>query len=320
MNTVFDIAVPVFGLGMLGYFATRFGWFSEQAAGGLATFVFDFAVPCMLLRVLSSTDLPDQVPWGLMLSFYLPAFFVFMAGMVIANKLFGRDYLASVVAGFGSAFGNSILLGLPLVLLAFGDLGAVPFFILLSVHGLLLFTFATILFEFGLQKNERGGVRVVGSVAKGLATNPIVWGLAGGVTMNLLELGMPTTLDRILEYLQQAVIPCSLFSLGASLSRYGLAGQVNLSLGVVALKNFLFPGLVWLLGTFVFGLNALWTMVAVMLAAQPSGVNTYLFAKRYQAGTALATSTIFLSTLVGLGSLSALLYVSERLGLLANSP
>ncbi len=320
MNAVVDIAIPVFGLGLLGFLATRIGWFSEQAAGGLATFVFDFAIPFMLLRVLSSTDLPSEVPWGLMLTFYLPAFFVFVTGLVLANTLFARDYLTSVVAGFGSAFGNSMLLGLPLVLLSFGEEGAVPLFILLSVHGLSLFTFATILFELGLQKDGPGGMRVLANVAKGLATNPIVWGLAGGVTMNLLELRMPSTLDRILEYLQQAVIPCSLFSQGASLSRYGVAGQVHLSLSVVTLKNFLFPGLVWLLGTFVFGLSTLWTMVAVMLAAQPSGVNTYLFANRYHAGTALATSTIFLSTVVALGSLSGLLYLSERMGLVTAIP
>jgi hypothetical protein len=51
---------------------------------------------------------------------------------------------------------------------------------------------------------------------------------------------------------------------------------------LVALKTALHPALVWLLATRVFDLPASWTAVAVTLAALPTGINTYLFAQRYQ--------------------------------------
>ena len=56
MNVVFEVSIPVFGLGLLGYFATRLGYFSRDNADGLARFVYNFAVPLLLFRTLAHAD------------------------------------------------------------------------------------------------------------------------------------------------------------------------------------------------------------------------------------------------------------------------
>lgn len=61
----------------------------------------------------------------------------------------------------------------------------------------------------------------------------------------------------------------------------------------------------------VFSLSPHWTFVAVLLAAQPTGVNAYLFAERYSSAQALATTTVFLSTAFSLLALPVLLYLRE---------
>ena len=63
MEEDLEICVPVFGLSMLGYLATRIGWFSEQSTEGLARFVFDWAVPMLLFRLFSTQSLPAQFSW-----------------------------------------------------------------------------------------------------------------------------------------------------------------------------------------------------------------------------------------------------------------
>ena len=50
-------------------------------------------------------------------------------------------------------------------------------------------------------------------------------------------------------------------------------------------------------------------MAAVLLAAQPTGVNVYLFAQRYGTAQALASTTIFLSTAFSIFSLPVVLYL-----------
>ena len=306
MNAVFDITLPVFGIGILGYLAARMGWFSEQAAQGLARFVFDWAVPFLLVRAFVYADLPDTFPWQLLLSFYLPAYGVYALGVLVARVWFGRDLMGQIITGFGCSFGNSVLLGLPLTLLAFGDAGMVPLFILFSVHGLSYFTVTTVFLEIGRNQNA-ALTEMPRKVLQSLISNPIVLGLATGVSLNLLGWGLPPVLDKITAYMQQAVTPCALFSLGASLTKYGVVGQLRQSLFVVFMKNILLPALVWGFSVYVFELEPLWAMVATLLAAQATGVNVYLFAQRYDAAKALATTSVFLSTAISLISVTVLL-------------
>ena len=48
---VVDVILPIFGLLMIGYITVMLGWFDQTAIKGLTRFVFDFAVPMLLLRL-----------------------------------------------------------------------------------------------------------------------------------------------------------------------------------------------------------------------------------------------------------------------------
>jgi predicted permease len=127
--------------------------------------------------------------------------------------------------------------------------------------------------------------------------------------MNLLGWTLQGPVDRTAAYLQGAVTPCALFSLGASLTRYRVVGALAEPAVAVGLKNLVMPALVWLGSRYVLGLAPTWTAAATLLAAQPSGVNVYLFAERYSAAKGLATTTVFLSTSLSVLTISALLYL-----------
>ena len=313
MTAVLDIVVPLFGIGVLGYLAARQGWFSSHASEGLARLVFDWAVPLMLLRVFATTPLPDRFPWDLLAAFYVPAACVYGLGMLVARKAFDRTFPEQIVTGFSCAFGNSVLVGLPLVLLTFGEAASVPFFILLSVHGLGYFTITTVLLESS-RNRARSIPTLVLSTAKGLLRNPLILGLASGLILNRLHIELPRPVDTITGYMQQAVLPCALFSLGAALFSYGFAGRLSQAVFVVAAKTIVFPALVWMVAVHVFALPTLSAMMATLLAATPSGVNTYLFAQRYEAAPRLATTAVFLSHVVSVLTLTALLLMFAHIG------
>ena len=73
---VIDIILPIFGLLMVGYITASVGWFEQSAVRGLTRFVFDFAVPMLLLRTISTTTLPDVIPWDYLASYYLGTFII----------------------------------------------------------------------------------------------------------------------------------------------------------------------------------------------------------------------------------------------------
>ena len=299
--------MPVFGIGLLGYIATRTGYFSAQSGEGLARFVFDFAIPALLLRTFANAELTDDLPLDLIGAYYLPVAILYLIAMVIGRRLFLRNFDGQVITAFSFCYGNAIMLGLPLVLLTVGDKQALPYFILLSLHALSIFTVTTVLLETSRHR-DASLQKMIGKVFLGLLKNPILLGIAGGIVLNRLHMPLSGALDTAVAYMQNSVAACSLFALGVAMTKYGFVGQLKQSLVVVAAKNMALPVMVYVSCHFVFALSAHWTFIAVLMASQPTGINAYLFAERYNTAQALATTSVFLSTSFSLLSIPVLLY------------
>ena len=314
MNVVFEVSIPVFGLGLLGYLATRLGYFSRDNADALAKFVYGFAVPLLLFRTLANADQVGDIPWRLVLGYYLPMAGFYFLGMLISRVGFKRAFKAQVITGFSFSYGNAILLGLPLALLTFGEEGAIPFFILLGFHALSAFTVTTVALEYGCNEG-RSAAALLGGMLKGIASNPIIIGVVAGATLNRLGWSVPAALDTLAGFMQNAVTPCALFALGSTLTGYGIAGRLKQVSVIILAKCVAFPLVVWISCRYGFGIDPLWAIVATLLAAQPVGVNVFTFAERYQSARAMATTAIFLSTTFSLLSIPVLLYLIDLHGL-----
>jgi predicted permease len=115
---VLEITIPVFSIGLLGYLATRLGWFSAQAGEGLARFVFDFAIPALLLRTFANAGLPDGMPLDLIGGYYLPVAVFYLSGMLVARYFYARPFDGQVITGFSFTFGNAVFLSTALSLLS----------------------------------------------------------------------------------------------------------------------------------------------------------------------------------------------------------
>ncbi|NNG03204.1 MAG: AEC family transporter [Inquilinus sp.] len=308
MTIILDIILPVFGLVLLGYGAAKAKFFDDDAIRGLSLFVFNFAIPVMLFRTLAQTVLPESLEWGFLLSYYLGAFAVCGLGMASAGLLFGRPLEAQGAAALTAGYSNTVLLGIPLILTAFGDAAGLPVFLLVAFHSLLLLPAATAVIEAGRGRAE-GLKRLPLVTATGMAKNPIFVGLMAGLAFNLLGLGIPGPVDAVAETLGRAALPCATFAMGASLARYRVAGSLAESAVLIGLKMLVHPALVWLLATQVFAVDPLWASVAVVMAALPTGVNAYLFAQRYGVGIPQAATAVLVSTGLSLGTLSVLLFL-----------
>tara|TARA_R110002049_G_scaffold101097_3_gene245555 strand:+ start:786 stop:1718 length:933 start_codon:yes stop_codon:yes gene_type:complete len=308
MDIIFGIILPIFGTLGIGYAAARFGVFDEAANRGLSVFVFNFAIPLMLFRSIAQTELPDALPWGYLLSYFVGAFATMGLAMLVGRTLFARRLDELAVMGMGASYSNTAMLGIPLVVTAYGPTAALPLFVLIACHSLILLPPTTIIIEAARGAQQSIG-KLMLTLLRGVATTPLIWGLSVGLLFAISGAAVPDAVDSIAGGIGAAAAPCALFALGASLTRYRLGGNLREPLAIVALKTLVHPLLVWLLATQVFDIPELWVVVAVTLAALPAGVTPYLFAQRYQVVQASTASTVFLSTLFSVASLSALLFV-----------
>ena len=291
------VVLPVFGLIGLGYLARWSKLLRETTGEGLSDFVFVLAVPCLLFRTLAKADIPMTQPWGYWIAYFAGLAVVWALAMVIAARFFARKGPELVVSGFAAAQSNTVFVGVPMILKAYGDAGAVPLGLLLAVHLPVTMTIATLLAE--------GRSASVTMLLRRLFTHPIIIGIILGTLARPVVDLLPTPFWTLIDLIASAAVPCALISLGIAMRRYGLESGLALPAVLSGLKLGLHPLLVYWLATRVFEMPPHWSGVAVLFAACPCGINAYLFAERYRQGVADASSAITLSTLLSLFTTAA---------------
>jgi hypothetical protein len=291
------VVLPVFGLIGLGYLARWTKIVRETTGEGLSDFVFVLAVPCLLFRTLARADIPAVQPWGYWIAYFAGLAVVWALAMLVASRSFGRKGPELVVSGFAAAQSNTVFVGIPMILKAYGDAGAVPLGLLLAVHLPVTMTIATLLAE-----GRRASLPLL---VKRLFTHPIIIGILLGWAVRPVVGQLPVPFWTIVDFLAGAAVPCALVSLGIAMRRYGLASGIALPAILSGLKLGAHPLIVYGLATHVFQMPAHWSGVAVLFAACPCGINAYLFAERYRQGVADASSAIALSTMLSLFTTAA---------------
>ena len=304
------IVLPVFGLIAIGFVTARAGLIKDHVGDGLSDFVFTVAVPCLLFKTLATADVPEASPWAYWVIYFAAVIVVWASAHLIVTRGFGRDRPTGTVAGFSAAQSNTVLIGIPLILTTYGDAGRVPIFLLIAVHLPLMMSVATLSIELGGSTRGHFG-ETVRRLAISIFTHPIIIGILLGLAYRMTGWDIPAIPFQIVDMLGSTAVPCALFSAGMALKRYGLAGDLRITLSVSFLKLIVHPGLVFLFGAFVLALPPVWLGAAVLFAACPSGINAYLLANRYGTGVRIASSSIALSTGLAVISVTGWLWVLQ---------
>lgn len=297
--------LPAFLYIAVGYVIVAARILSSEVGDALAAFVFNIAVPLLLVRALATMALPEVSPlsfWGV----YLAAVVLNIAlGMVLTERVFGRDARAGVIGGMSASFSNLVMVGVPILTLAFGEEGQVAGFLLIAAHLPFMMAASALLIEVA---EARGGGPSGGfaaslrRVALSLVRNPFIIGIVAGVTLRVANVPLTGVARTVLDGLADTTIPLALVSLGMSLHRFGVRGNVAPAVVLGSLKLFAMPAVVYVLAVHVAALPALPAAVLVVAAACPTGVNAYLIASRFETGLALSANTITLTTVVSIAT------------------
>ena len=305
MSTTLDIILPVFGLILAGWLLARIRLLSPEGVKGLTVFVFYVAIPALLFRSLGKGQAIAIGDLAIVVAYFGSCLAIFATVALLVGPALGLAADERVVLGMGSAFSNNVQLGIPLALAAFGESGLVLLMLIISFHSIVMIGLPTALMEAVRGKGDRAGT-VLRSTLMALVRNPIIVALVVGLFWGLLQLPIPTLVDRFAGLLGQAAVPCSLFAMGASLAGYRLAGAMSHAAVMAGIKLVAHPLLVWLVASQLLGLPPLQVAVATMAASLPIGVNVYILASTYDAYAARATSAILLSTVASVATVGLL--------------
>ena len=309
MGDIVPILFPVFALIGLGYIAARTGLVPESGINGILAFATQFAAPCLLMRAVLQAQFAETFDLALIASFYLPIVFFFAAMTLTSRFLWRREAGDSVVIGFASTFGNTVMLGVPVVIGTFGDIALTPMVGIVGLHAVAMYLMGVTLMEVVRQEGA-GVLATLRRMLVGIASNALLIGVALGVIGNVAGITpLPAPIETATRLLGESAIPLGLFGVGAALTRYRLRAEATLASVASASKLLLQPGATYILARWVFELDPLPLGVATLTAAMPLGMNSYLFAAMYNRAVGTAASGIVLSTLLSALSVSFWLVV-----------
>lgn len=307
MSDVALNVLPVFALILLGWVLVRAGYLREELGEGLGEFVFRVAVPVLLFRTIAEADFAGGAPWRIWVAYFAGVAVTWAIAHLVATLGFGRDRRIGVLAGVSAAFANTVFIGLPLVSRVVGEDGLVAISVLLSVHLPTMMIAGTVLME---RAERKEGVREPQSlselllgIVRNLVRNPLVIGLFAGALFHTGGVPLVGPVKVMVDQVAGMAAPAALMSIGMALVRYKVAGNARIALAMTALKLLLLPGCVYV-ACRLLGLTPEWTAAMVLTASVPTGVNAWLLANHFGVGHALASSTITMTTALGVFTVS----------------
>ncbi len=308
MLSTLSAVLPIFLIACLGYIATRAGLISQYGTQGLASFVFNLGLPAFLFYSMATLTLPAQFPAKFLFFYYLSILLVFCLALVTSKKIFLFSHKESVIGALGACYANYTLVGLPVLFSVFGEASTLPAFLIISLHGAIFLTLATLVIEY----DAKGSVSVLQTTFNTLSNalkNPIVASLLVGVLYNMSGFGFFSPLADMFAHITHAVIPLSLFLIGAQMASFRLRGRIAPAIYLASLKNLLHPAIVWIIFSFIDGIDPFWEKIAICMAAVPVGINMLMFANQKQTSIDLASTTIFISIASSMVTLSFVLWL-----------
>jgi malonate transporter and related proteins len=303
MSVILGIVAPVFLIIALGYAAAKRGTVDKAGFTGLNAFAFSLAQPALLFRGGTT----GAVGGGrAALAFFLGTAAIYAGTLLTARFAAGRSLGAAGMLALDATFGNTVMMGIPLVTAAFGAEALAVMLAILALHSLVLLGMATVVAEIGLHAHAPWR-RVLRATVAGVGRNPIVMAVAAALAWRLLGLPPPPAfVRRALELLGAAGPPVALFCLGGSLAALDPRAAWRETLAAGSLKLFAMPAAVWAVCV-ALDVPRFETAVTVVTAALPTGANAFLLAQRYRIEADRSGATVLVTTAISVVTLSALL-------------
>ena len=306
MNSLIYVIFSVFGYVIIGFIIKKFLNLSEKISNKFDYLSFNILLPLALITYFWQIEFPQINTLLLLISFFGGGILVFLIGFHVSKLLLQNKTDDNALLGLSSCFGNSVALGIPLMHSLLGKFNVMPYMILVLFHGLVHFTYTTIIIESYRNRSLEFNKKIISTIT-GIFKNIVLVGIFIGIVLNYTKITRPPLMMNILNNISTFALPCVLISLGFSLTKFNWLLSFKKSIIFTFLKNFIHPLIAFIISKYIFNLEDLLVITVTLASALPTGSQAYYFAFRYGAQKDLISSNIVLSTFVSFFTLSILI-------------
>jgi predicted permease len=300
------VILPVFALVFIGWTAQRLRLMEPSALRGLRDLVFFLAMPALLFSAIETAPPFDLVS---VISVYFAAALSIFAFAFVVARLLGMSLAKAAMLSLNSSYGNTVLMGIPIIVAALGEDALPPLLAIIALHSAILLPLAGVLVEMDAAgSGRRRPLAILAATLGRTLRNPIIMSILVATLWRVSRLPVPAPLDELLRLLGSAATPLALICLGGVLPSLGaLAPDAGALIGTV-LKLVGLPALVWAIGRYAH-LPDLPLKVAILVGGMPTGANAFLLARRDEGLAGASAAIVMATTLLSAISLAGWLQV-----------
>lgn len=311
-NLVFSLnaTVPVFLMMVFGWFVKKIGLLDDHTTSRLNKFVFKTLLPALLFMDLSTADF--RKVWDARFVGFCISATLLSVGLAMCYSLLHKDKAERGEIIQASYRSSAAILGIAFVKNIYGEatmaalmiVGTVPLYNIIAVIALSLTS--------PDKDSCKSGRELALTTLKGIATNPIILGIATGILWSLIGVPQSVIMSKSISYLANMATPLSLIAIGASFKFSDTKGKIPVTAGIVFIKLVLFcsiflPAAIWL-GFRGEKLIA----ILVMLGSATTG-SCFVMSKNFGHKGAITAFAVMLTTLCSAFTLTTWLFILRSL-------
>jgi len=293
MNILSTI-LPIFIIIVLGLFAKKRGFISQEFLDEANRLVYYIAIPAMIFSSIAKSSLKTQMnPQVIIITL--------VSLVVIAAISWGTTHFLHMARPSRGSFiqcsfhGNLGYIGLAVAFYYLGNAGFVKAAIIAGFVMILQNIMAIIVLQYH-SRNDTGSARIFSTIKKTMA-NPVILSALAGMSFSLLNVTIPIIIDRALEILQGMALPLALLVIGASLSFEKIKPRFLNVLISSFLKLMVIPAIGLLLFK-IFSVLPIDYLPGLIILASPSATLTYIMAKEMGGDPDFAVAAISICTIL----------------------
>ena len=305
-----NATLPIFIVMVIGMLLKKCKIIDDSFVSKANKLVFQVCLPLLVFQDLVHNDFVKAWDSKFVLFCFVVTVLSITISIVLA-KLFVKKKLQGEFIQ-GSYRSSAAILGIALIQNIYGTsamgplmiLGSVPLYNMMAVIVLSLFHE-----EISFNK------KVIKKTLLGIIKNPIIIGIICGIVVSLMNIQIPTVLDKSVDYVARLATPLGLMAMGASFHFEKVLVYSKETLLAVFMKLIGFTALFLPLAIMLGFRNDQLIAILVMLASATT-VSSYIMARNMGHEGVLTTGIVMLSTLLCAFSITMWLFIIKSIGVI----
>ena len=295
---------------IVGILGSKFGIISRETKDMLAKVIFNITLPLALLTNFSRIDITPRILSNSLIVIGLSVFvllFMLLAGW-LTTRLLNMKKSDGIIFKVHSLFGNIIFLGFPLISSLYGEEGLLYAGMFQVVSNMFMWTIGVIILNQGNNNSLRKNMLHI--------LNPNTIAVVIGFIMFVFSVKLPSILLKPLGGLGDSNTYLSLVYMGSILYFTSIKELLNNKIAYVVSFNRLLLIPTIMAAIFIcinsilpVRIDPLVISVLILQSAMPCMINIVIMAKIFGADDNLATANVFISTLLSILTLPAILFM-----------